>query len=802
MSRSVCAACGNAFSSSLAPTPTQTLELMDILRSNTVPLEVVSFETPLRSRGGVSAFSGGYLLIAVVPAELARYDAEIGRLQNERGALAEYADGCRSVLSSLRRVPTELWAVIFGMCSPYAPDGEYNLSDYTTPKEEVDHISQWHLLQLSQVSSLWHKIAMGTPKLWSKIVVDTAHWAKASLSPAKLLSLLSSSLKRSENHPLTLEIGVSQTDPEPHAVIDLLSRHAQRWKDVYFWSDSEPGPLLAAKGKLDCLENLYISADWKSVDIFQVAPRLAKVQFCGDVEVVPNLPWDQIRTFTYIATYSRPFTFLTLLGRCPNIRTFVFQLAFPDLPTGTTMASVASDVETLTFELDRVGNISRPQDTRTALVGVIFATLTLPSLQCLALRARRVNLGLPPIWDTDSFLSLADRFSFHGHLTHLEIDALITDQEFLRSVAVLPVLKKLFISDCTASDSHVVITDTLLQGLIRKGSGTTVVPKLEFLSLTSRLRFTDSIYRDLITSRLPVNIEDSFETHIWWLPDRRREFPLELLSRVLFQVGSRLSLTAFSYLSPMLNVHVDNGPPHYFSLRLLLQAGKERLEKKNEGLEYYMRLPESNVESPTASKTNPCRMHTTCYRRCTLLSGYAERNRSMRLPRVERAPSAYIAERLADAHPRATGGVYLSFDFRYLCGRLIGDHSEQSLHSELQLEGDKFLVNLRKFTFSNAVPRARTTNSKRQNREKYWVTATCACPESNGDRLLGLAAFGEANCSQLSQLSSYTQPPPRRYWPYRINYAPDSTNFKPRTKWSLVNMIEASLLVIAQMDLN
>ncbi|KAJ7675615.1 hypothetical protein DFH06DRAFT_1434769 [Mycena polygramma] len=371
---------------------------------------------------------------------------------------------------------------------------------------------------------------MGTPKLWSKIVVDTAHWAKASLSPAKLLSLLSSSLKRSENHPLTLEVGVSQTDPEPHAVIDLLSRHVQRWKDVYFWSDSEPGPHLAAKGKLDSLENLYISADWKSVVGAWTSSRSPR-------------GWRRsnfVETSRWYPTFHG--TKFAHSRRCPNIRTFVFQLAFPDLPAGTTMASVASDVETLTFELDRVGNISRPQDTRTAN-GSRWP--------------RRVNLGLPPMWDTDSFLSLADRSSFHGHLTDLEIDALITDQEFLRSVAVLPVLKKLFISDCTASDSHVVITDTLLQGLIRKGSGTTVVAQLEFLSLTSRLRFTDSIYRDLITSRLPVNIEDSFETHILSLPDRRRELPLELLSGVsdlecagiLFQVGSRLSLNAFFRLS-------------------------------------------------------------------------------------------------------------------------------------------------------------------------------------------------------------------------------------------------------------
>ncbi|KAJ7652467.1 hypothetical protein DFH06DRAFT_945894, partial [Mycena polygramma] len=83
------------------------LELTNILRSNAVPPDVGSFRST----------------ILEAPTELARYDAEIERIQkiladlvSERDALASYAEGCRSALSPIRRVPTELWVRIFELC--------------------------------------------------------------------------------------------------------------------------------------------------------------------------------------------------------------------------------------------------------------------------------------------------------------------------------------------------------------------------------------------------------------------------------------------------------------------------------------------------------------------------------------------------------------------------------------------------------------------------------------------------------------------------------------------------------------
>ncbi|KAJ7443405.1 hypothetical protein B0H11DRAFT_1826164, partial [Mycena galericulata] len=193
----LCETCGQGTfrSSQLIPTPAQNAELRHILRSNGGSLP------------DAASFNSGD---CTVPAELERYDLEIERLQknlnnliSERTNLANYVEGCRSIFSPIRRLPTELLALIFGMCCPV---DKYHLSSKMTVVQELDRIANKHLLQLSQVSSVWHGVVMGTPQLWSIITADTRLWPKSPVPSKTLLSLLASSLKRSGNHPLRVHI--------------------------------------------------------------------------------------------------------------------------------------------------------------------------------------------------------------------------------------------------------------------------------------------------------------------------------------------------------------------------------------------------------------------------------------------------------------------------------------------------------------------------------------------------------------------------------------------------------------------
>ncbi|KAJ7635456.1 hypothetical protein DFH06DRAFT_1220601 [Mycena polygramma] len=514
-----------AFRSSCFPSPTQIRDLHDLLRSNTPP------------NASAPTFQA---VISAAPVELDRYDAEIAKVKtlldglvSDRNILATYADGCRSIFAPIRRLPMELFAKIFELC---LPEDEYTISDGTTPKEEVDRVAHRYLLQLAQVSSLWHTIAMGTPRLWSSIVVDTSMWRQCPTSSETLFSLLERALKRSGNHPLKLQVGGLQHDPDCRPVFELLSRHAPRWREVYFWSDLASSRFLAgAKGHLDRLEVLILTANWGGVDIFQVAPRLKTVSFSNPAADIPDIPWSQLRAFTYIGEIEMdPWTGLSLLGRCQPTTSFCFDADFPPRFHFISLPHLSSDVQSLTLRLTfgEVSVFGERSPFAADYVGRIFESLTLPSLQSLTLIPTPIQSRAPPGWHMDHFLMLAERSSFHNHLITLQIHTLISDVELLRALSALPLLENLIVLDYTFHGEHISITDTLLHGLTRHPDATALSPNLNFVSFTTLLRFTDSIYLAFVASRVSEHMDISLETRIWLLPGRQRELSPQLLTEL------------------------------------------------------------------------------------------------------------------------------------------------------------------------------------------------------------------------------------------------------------------------------
>ncbi|THU92601.1 hypothetical protein K435DRAFT_612270, partial [Dendrothele bispora CBS 962.96] len=98
---------------------------------------------------------------------LEKYDTEIDKLtsiltalQKQRNSLQEYVNGQRGLLSSIRKVPPEIWIEIFTLyCGEYdlLIDKEANISAPT--------------LTLSSVCSRWRDLAISTPELWSHMSI-------------------------------------------------------------------------------------------------------------------------------------------------------------------------------------------------------------------------------------------------------------------------------------------------------------------------------------------------------------------------------------------------------------------------------------------------------------------------------------------------------------------------------------------------------------------------------------------------------------------------------------------------------
>ncbi|KAJ7157834.1 hypothetical protein C8R46DRAFT_1355461 [Mycena filopes] len=502
--------------SSLLPDSTRIDELRDILRSNVVPPEISSFRRVAEE----------------APAELARYDAEIERLKesidqlsSERATLAWYSDGCRSVASPVRRLPTELLAEVFDMC---APEGQEVMSETTTSTEEVERLAKKYLLQLAQVCSRWRSVAMGTPNLWSLIVLDTAVWDDSDYSSQTLLNLVASSLQRGGGCSLTLRIAVGHGDPAERSVLELLSEHSRRWRRMFLWIHPLSFPHLSrAKGNLGRLGFLGLASVTTgdqihtASDIFQIAPRLSEVWLVNWEDPVPVLPWNQL-SFVALRLFDGvpPAGTMQILRLLPKS---VALLIEPNTLSTPIQLPILSNIDKLTVDL-----VGAPRTHPN--LGTLFQSLTLPRLKLF----RLVRKGLFPRWEQSPFLDFVSRSALQTTLTSLRIDVVITDHELLECLAALPLLEKLYIADSDEDHHPAVLTDHLLQMLKGGSDNTCLVPALFSLQFTSRFTFNNALFWDFVASRVRHRrFKHNFKIVAYWCKSRDYGFSPEFNARRL-----------------------------------------------------------------------------------------------------------------------------------------------------------------------------------------------------------------------------------------------------------------------------
>ncbi|KAK7058211.1 hypothetical protein R3P38DRAFT_1196186 [Favolaschia claudopus] len=477
--------------------------------------------------------------ILAVPAELERYDAKLRKLEkemlrmaSERHSLASYAASCRSALAPIHRLPNEILANIFALCIPQELYNVYDLTE-STPEQEVDCISHRHLLQLAQVCARWHRIAMGTPQLWSSIAVRSDLWSECGISPETLLALVEAALDRGQNCPLTLIIRASE---HVESILELATRHAHRWRSVNLnlAHGDRGGHLSNLANKLDQLTELYFDvADLGEVDVFFEAPRLKTIVFLGSIAPPPKIPWAQIEFCTHVSdqTTNPPYSPLNLLLLTPKMESFNFRLDLRDChPDEHWNVDISSDLRRIDFEI--------AADTVDA-VGQLFDSLKLPCLETLTVTPFWVTE--PPLWHTERFLSLASRSGFSRHLTFLGIHAIITDTELLRCLHVLPMLEILSIADYISAgvgNSSPVITDMLLQALTYRTDAPSLlkIPLLRYVHITSHLDFSDAAFVEFIESRVDrlwdLDTDVRFQAHLQWYSPAKREISEETRDRL------------------------------------------------------------------------------------------------------------------------------------------------------------------------------------------------------------------------------------------------------------------------------
>ncbi|KAJ7758668.1 hypothetical protein B0H16DRAFT_1720756 [Mycena metata] len=444
-------------------------------------------------------------------------------------------------------LPAELLVEIFDMCSPLGDDGLDGLSDTTTPLEEANRLAKTYLLQLSQVCSHWHVLVMGTPMLWRILIADTTLWHVAPVSAEKLFELVTVSLDRGGSHPLCLEVAVEDQHGYGSRALDLLARHSRRWRQVVVWSGfSIFQSILPARGNLPLLEKLEITqnGDWMDCDVFEIAPRLTTFTITGWVTSVPVLPWGQIQSFNY-----RNFEANDLAQALAHLRHDFAPQALCDLTLVAWDIRRPIDLPPVISNLSSLALTLAIDETQGNVLGPILGCLTTRFLSSLSLTGRAQE---PPLeWCQRSFIALASRSGLYTTLTTLEINRTsIRDDEVIASLSALPALEQLFLADCVTEPPHIVITDHLLRLLTWPADSTApLVPRLNFLCLTSVLGFTDDVYWNFVDSRLvPAQWSDLLlEAKIYWLPNCTRTLSDQFLERgAQLDAARELNFTARS----------------------------------------------------------------------------------------------------------------------------------------------------------------------------------------------------------------------------------------------------------------
>jgi hypothetical protein len=387
---------------------------------------------------------------------------------------------------------------------------------------------------------------MGTPVLWSTVVVDLSLWAALSDSSDKLQNILSTTLQRGGNFPLSVEVVSYSTGAALNtAGLDLITQHSHRWRNLMLDMDCSSFALLSAvKTHLPLLETLEIFAtgrldgDDALVEIFSDAPRLACVTFAGSAAALPTLSWDQLRSFTWTRLWADKGleAALRLAEYISSLCEYSIDVDSRDADLPLELTPVSPYVGAFRLSL-RVGT-NKVHAKR--VLGQIMSSLTLPYADEICFES---NHPSPPLsWSHDEFMALILRSSSPTSITTLDLmNILITDDQLLECLAALPALEELSISDCVTGTENVVITDKFLRGLTLTPTTEGLVPGLQGLQMTSLLCFNDSVLVDFVTSHLVGGRTDSgpFECHIWSFAGHERQLSQEIHARLKELIARR-----------------------------------------------------------------------------------------------------------------------------------------------------------------------------------------------------------------------------------------------------------------------
>ena len=204
------------------------------------------------------------------------------------GRANQFIQQHQSVLSPLRRLPTEILQTIFMEVDPA-------MRVHTRWRQTSD--LPW---ELAQVCRMWRESALSLSMLWKYLPLVQL---KKSTSYTRMqLACLSELIRRSGEAPLDIYLIAPNYDRSTHPIIDLLTQHSERWHTVSI--ESTPKTILgfgAVKGRLSSLKVLTLHTrhhtEMPAIEMFEDAPQLQAVYVSGTIPGELKLPFSQLRHY-------------------------------------------------------------------------------------------------------------------------------------------------------------------------------------------------------------------------------------------------------------------------------------------------------------------------------------------------------------------------------------------------------------------------------------------------------------------------------------------------------------------------
>lgn len=347
--------------------------------------------------------------------EIEQGQLELRRLLEQRKNISEQLDLHRDQLSPIRKIPPEILRIIFLFW-----DSERHFLPSPT------HVSP---NVLTGVCVAWKNIALGTPELWSSILIEIR---KGEFYPDKRTiemwiersgsSALSFSIEERDSLFRSSHAGYGNTNSEHSAespvasILELFIPHHFRWQKVRLrYNHAFFGKVGFASLPMDTtyplLEEVYLDercCSWAQEDVDRInsmmvsAPRLNSVSWLSRESYwTLAFPWEQLTHFSLRLAITVDES-LRILAICPHLKSLELTLFIPKWLGDNNDDDPFVHNTLQRLHLNTAGNLA-----------ALFDKVTLPALKDLSLsvadsrshRTLAIAFGLFCRWRQSQFLA-------------------------------------------------------------------------------------------------------------------------------------------------------------------------------------------------------------------------------------------------------------------------------------------------------------------------------------------------------------------------------------------------------------